>query len=40
MSFLTMSADSLWDKALATFVNVKVTITGLLPHSTTSGLAG
>ena len=29
MSFLTMSADSLWDKVLATFVNVKVTITGL-----------
>ena len=29
MSFLTMSADSLWDKVLATFVKVKVTTTGL-----------
>ena len=29
MSFLTMSTDSFWDKVLATFVNVKVTMTGL-----------
>ena len=40
MSFLTMSADSLWDKFLATFVNVKVKMTGLYPQTTTSELTG